>query len=360
MRRRSDLWVPDSSCVQTFPSICTTGVNVFNRNASSTLQQVNSQVLNISYGDGSGVQGAAFTETVAIGTAVIQNQFFSPVTSFNTGSLGSSGLLNGRDGLLGLAFETISQLNQRTPSVNAFLQGQIQQPLFGVRLGDPDQTSELFLGGINNALLTGSIESYEVINPAFWLLGAFQTLSAKPFGNCTTAAIDTGTTLIVAPIDEAILLYSQIPGATTQPDQSGAFYVPCDTIETVQFGLKFAYTLQGLISNGADPTNSQTFGRNWGVAGKYFNFGMTSPGSNMCVGAVIGSAAFQGQWIVGDAFIQNNYNIYNFANVTVSFADTETGDPFAGSGTTTPPASTAIPTAPSASVSTSATATTSP
>ena len=48
-------------------------------------------------------------------------------------------------------------------------QGALQQPLFGFRLADPNQQSELSLGSVNPALMSGTVETYEVLNPGFWV-----------------------------------------------------------------------------------------------------------------------------------------------------------------------------------------------
>ena len=59
------------------------------------------------------------------------------------------------DGLLGMAYQTISQFNSTPFFQTLVAQGKVAQPVYAFKLNDTG--SELYLGGVNPDLYTGSI-----------------------------------------------------------------------------------------------------------------------------------------------------------------------------------------------------------
>ena len=69
------------------------------------------------------------------------------------------------DGIFGLAFPSISELeNRMTVVFQTFInQGQVDEPVFGYQIAS-EGTSELFLGGVNDALYTGDFTYSDVVH----------------------------------------------------------------------------------------------------------------------------------------------------------------------------------------------------
>lgn len=114
--------------------------------------------------------------------------------------------------------------------------------------------------------------------------------------------IDTGTSLILAPGDQAEQLYASIPGSNVlQTDDGTAIYTfPCASATTVSF-------IFG--------------GKAFTIRSDLFNLSrLDEDMEGQCVGAVVGSdqASF---WIVGDTFLQNVYTSFDLGRKRVGFAD---------------------------------------
>jgi cathepsin D len=103
------------------------------------------------------------------------------------------------DGILGMAFPALSQLHKDPFFVTANSQGSIEDGEFGFYLASSPSGSELFLGGTNSALYTGSIEYHSIVEDptGFWQIGNASIASGSitaVFGFDTI--IDSGTTLM--------------------------------------------------------------------------------------------------------------------------------------------------------------------
>ena len=71
-----------------------------------------------------------------------------------------------------------------------------------------------------------------------------------------TAILDTGTTLVIAPAQDAATVHSMIQGA--QPDGQGGFTVPCtlnDSVALTFGGKSFAIDPRDLAQAPVDPAN---------------------------------------------------------------------------------------------------------
>ena len=97
----SDLWIPSSSCTS---SVCKSKHRYTASKSNSASKQSGS--FSIQYGDGSTVSGPVYSDTVSVAGVSVSSQKFSPVTT-----LSSSFSNDPIDGILGLAYPTISNLN---------------------------------------------------------------------------------------------------------------------------------------------------------------------------------------------------------------------------------------------------------
>jgi saccharopepsin len=99
------------------------------------------------------------------------------------------------DGILGLAYDTISVNHLPPPFYEMINQGLIDEPVFSFRLGSSeDDGGEVVFGGIDKSAYTGRISYVPVRRKAYWEV----ELEKVGFGyeelelESTGAAIDTG------------------------------------------------------------------------------------------------------------------------------------------------------------------------
>lgn len=162
----------DSSC---------SGHTVYNPSDSSTAHDLG-QTFSHSYEDGATVSGQLFTDTVSIAgltvcsLVILDIRCLTPeqVTDQTLGAASkySSNLAPNQfpaDGLMGLGFQSISAYNAVPVVENLISQGQMDQPVFSFKFATSG--SELYLGGANSALYTGSFAYTPVTQQVSWKLG---------------------------------------------------------------------------------------------------------------------------------------------------------------------------------------------
>ncbi|KAI0304122.1 endopeptidase [Russula brevipes] len=216
----SNLWVPSTKCT----SIACFLHSKFDSSASSTYKK-NGSHFEIQYGSGS-MEGFVSGDNLRIGDLTIKDQLFAealkePGLTFAFGKF---------DGILGLAYDTISVNHVPPPFYEMINQGLIDKPVFSFRLGSSeDDGGEVVFGGIDKSAYTGRISYVPVRRKAYWEV----ELEKVGFGyeelelEGTGAAIDTGTSLIALPSDIAEMLNSQI-GA--KKSWNGQYVVDCSTV----------------------------------------------------------------------------------------------------------------------------------
>ncbi|CDO69152.1 hypothetical protein BN946_scf185042.g54 [Trametes cinnabarina] len=267
----SDLWVPSSSCRS---STCSSKKK-YTASSSSTSSK-KSGTFNIEYGDGSTVSGPVYTDTVTVAGVTVKNQYFSPVTT-----LSSSFADDPIDGLLGLAYPEISNLDESPFFNTAVSQGAVDEGVFGFKLASSG--SELYLGGTNSDLYSGSIEYHDVdTSTGFWQLpGATAYVGSKAVVSNFETIIDSGTTIMYGPPSAVRTLYKSVSGSK----------------------------LWG--------------GKKWAISADNFNLGETETGSGQCVGALAGQDVGLGSnvWLLGDSFMKNVYTAFSFDDDSVGFAE---------------------------------------
>ena len=102
------------------------------------------------------------------------------------------------DGILGLAYDTISVNHITPPFYSLINQGLIDEPVFAFRIGSSEQDGgEATFGGIDHSAYSGKIHYVPVRRKAYWEV----ELTKIDFGGDTLelentgAAIDTGKTI---------------------------------------------------------------------------------------------------------------------------------------------------------------------
>ncbi|RKF78292.1 Vacuolar protease A [Golovinomyces cichoracearum] len=286
----SNLWVPSSQC----NSIACFLHKTYDSAESSTYKP-NGTKFEIRYGSGS-LSGFVSQDTVSIGDLVIKDQVFAEAVS----EPGLAFAFGRFDGIMGLAFDTIS-VNHITPPFYAMInQGLLEKPVFSFFLSGKDEGSEVVFGGVDHDLFTGKITKLPLRRKAYWEvdIDSITFGSETAFLENTGAILDTGTSLIGLPSDISELLNAQI-GA--KKGFAGQYTIDCKKrkeLPDMSFNLsghKFSITPYDYILEVQGSCISALMGLDF-----------PEP-----VGPLI---------ILGDAFLRKWYSIYDLGEGTVGLA----------------------------------------
>jgi phytepsin len=192
----SNLWVPSSECPIWVLS-CDLHAQ-YDHTKSKTYQQ-NGEKFSILYGSGAAT-GFLSYDNINIGGVTVQKQVFAEVT----GEPGIAFLAAGFDGVLGLAFDSIS-VDSATPVwYNLMSQKLVSQPIFAFYLNRQNSTpgygGELVLGGVDSSHYTGQFTFAPLTNETYWEFAVdSMSIGGKSFCSNCRAIADSGTSLIVGP-----------------------------------------------------------------------------------------------------------------------------------------------------------------
>jgi hypothetical protein len=124
------------------------------------------------------------------------------------------------DGVFGMGFSTIAKRNATTFFENLLASGAVEKDEFSFYLGrgvsGTGNDSELTLGGRDSTKYTGSFVTVPVTKEGHWQVALDNIKVNGHIAGSNTggqAIIDTGTTLISAPLAAAKQVMSQIPGS---------------------------------------------------------------------------------------------------------------------------------------------------
>ncbi|KAI0048764.1 acid protease [Auriscalpium vulgare] len=288
----SDLFLPGAQCI----SNCQ-GHTPYDPTASSTSHD-RGTTFSLAYGDGSTVSGKQYSDDVTVAGLTATGQALGVATTYSDGFASDN---FPPDGLMGMAFQSISDYDAPPFFQTLIEQGEVDDSVFSFKLAPSD--SELFLGGVNPALYSGSFTYVPVTKEGYWETN-FDSMSVNGhpivFERNRDCIIDTGTTLIVGPLAEVALVYTRIPGALPGP-QEGIYIYPCSFKKpiTMTFG-----------------------GTSFTISPETFNLGQIEEGSSMCVGGLGYIADPElNFWIIGDVFLQNVYTSFDVGKSRIGFAN---------------------------------------
>ncbi|OMJ70243.1 hypothetical protein SteCoe_31827 [Stentor coeruleus] len=282
----SNLWVPSKSCT----SIACFTHNTYNSAKSSTYVK-NGQSFVIEYGSG-GVKGFLSQDTVTWGGAKVTNQVFGEVTS----EQGTSFAVAKFDGILGMAWQTISVDNVTPVFQNLFTQGVVSQNSFAFYLtrNIGQAGSTLTLGGYNSTLSKNDWKQVPLIAEDYWRIaidGITVGTKAVTISNIK-GIVDSGTSLLVG--DTALVDEINKFIGTVKKDCSNLSSLPTVTININ--------------------------GQNYQLLPSDYVLQISS---TQCINGFMGDA-FPAQLantlILGDLFIRKFYTLFDFGNKAVSFA----------------------------------------
>jgi hypothetical protein len=189
---------------------------------------------NVTYGQGQ-VAGDIITDNVNIaglaldkhtfGVALVESVDFSQDAVF--------------DGLMGLAQSPLSNQGVLTPIDSLVKQGLIREAITSYkipRVSDGLNDGEITFGGLDESKFdSNTLVTIDSINPlGFWEAPLTASVNGQDLGlDGRTAILDTGTTLLVIPDNDAAAIHAMIPGASS--DGQGGFVIPCTTNAVLSF-----------------------------------------------------------------------------------------------------------------------------
>jgi Eukaryotic aspartyl protease len=211
----ADLWVIAEECIT--ETSCHNHRR-FISNLSKTLVHSDNS-FQIQYGSGA-VAGEIGYDTVTLSGMQLRNQTFA-VASTVSEQFASVPF----DGILGLGFSSISTSGEQTPIQNMIANNLLDEPLFAIYA--TEKGGEIDFGAIDQSRLKGGDVLYSpVIEKGYWTIEMDQFgVNNETVGDNRRVVVDTGTSLIVAPVADATAIHELIPGAVAIGDST--YTVPC-------------------------------------------------------------------------------------------------------------------------------------
>ncbi|KAF9958071.1 hypothetical protein BGZ72_000936 [Mortierella alpina] len=303
----SDLWVPSSSC---YSQACLS-LRRFNPSKSSTFQSLN-QPWSINYADSLSVSGTVGVDDVTIAGIKINRQTFGPASVV----YGSPTALE-FDGMLGLAFDSNSEIGAATPVTNMMLQGQLDEPVVSVWLNKASNQDkslsnggQFIFGGVDQSLYTGSITYVQVTSSDDWQVTVDEVHIGRKelplYSSSARAIVDTGSSYILFPDYLAVAFHREIPNS--RYDDKLGWQIPCAlansrTVGDLTFkigGEKFSVPLSDIVI-------------------------LTSEYKGYCLSIIdswkeVDGHSSQSGILLGDLFIKNQYVVFDYGKRRIGLA----------------------------------------
>jgi cathepsin D len=298
----SNLWVPSSTCSITVPA-CDVHKKYYS--ARSSTYVANGEKFNITYGSGA-MTGFLSQDTLQFGGLTVAKQVFTEAT----GLPGITFAVAKFDGILGLAFQSISVDNVVPPWYNIISQNLVTTQIFSFWLNDNLNSAnggELVLGGVDTTKYTGTPTFAKLTSETYWQFSVDDfSLRETSLGYCgttgCTAICDTGTSLIAGPSAQVRALNLKLGAVTIT---NGEAIIDCKLIP--------------VLPNITVTINKTKFS----LSPKQYILQETSGNSTECISGFLGldiPSPPGPLWILGDVFISSYYSIFDYANKQVGFA----------------------------------------
>ncbi|KAK9836843.1 hypothetical protein WJX74_009345 [Apatococcus lobatus] len=315
----SDLWLPAAGC----SSYACRFHNLYNPDDSSTAQipEGGADALGFFIGYGTGaVEGVTVNDTLKVGAITVPRQATGGVLQATPDFTDSS-----CDGLFGLGFQALSSQHAAPPFFNMIAAHQLDSNQFSVWLNPDlaaDNAGEIVFGGVNSGRFVGDLATVPVVNESFWAIGmdSIQVNGQNVPISATTAAVDTGSTIIAMTDADARAINAVIPGSAYWSDGGIYNLTNCNDLAsqpviTFQIGGR-PYQLQPAdYTQQANQTNSDSG----------------------CISAFVPGSPSDQLLILGDPFLRRYFSTYSY--------DPSSGSAAVGFATAAPDAAAASATA---------------
>lgn len=300
----SNLWVPSSKC-HLLDVACWIHHKYHSEKSSTYVK--NGTAFDIHYGSGS-LSGYLSQDSVSVpcnSRIQVTGQLFGEATK----QPGVTFIAARFDGILGMGYPRISVNNVVPVFDNLFAQKLVEKNIFSFYLNrDPTAQpgGELMLGGIDSKYFKGSMTYHNVTRQAYWQVHMDQVDVGEGLTLCKggcEAIVDTGTSLVVGPLDEIKELQKAI-GAV--PLIQGEYIIPCEKVSSM-------------------PAVSLTLGgKNYKLSPEDYTLKVSQGGKTICLSGFMGMdipPPAGPLWILGDVFIGRYYTVFDREQNRVGLAE---------------------------------------
>ncbi|KAM7372289.1 hypothetical protein PAMP_009468 [Pampus punctatissimus] len=296
----SNLWVPSIHC--SFLDVACWLHHRYNSKKSSTYVQ-NGTEFSIQYGRGS-LSGFISGDTVSVGGLSVPGQQFGEAVK-QPGITFAVALF---DGVLGMAYPSISVAKVTPVFDTAMAAKLLPQNIFSFYISrDPKAAvgGELMLGGTDPQYYTGDLHYVNVTRKAYWQIKMDGAQVGKQLTLCKAgcqAIIDTGTSLIIGPVEEVRVLQKAI-GAL--PLLMGEYFIDCKRIPSLPV---ISFNIGGKMFN---------------LTGEDYVIKESILGTTVCLSGFMAMdipPPAGPLWILGDVFIGKYYTVFDRNADRVGFA----------------------------------------
>jgi len=251
----------------------------------------------IEYGSGP-VAGFLSQDKTIVGSLNVPTQVFAEITDVS--GLGLAYAVGKFDGILGLAWPSISVDGVIPVFTNLVASGVLDQSVFSFSLGKEDgQPGELMIGGIDQSKYTGSLQYVPLSNETYWALSLTDmTVNGGSFTTAKRAIVDSGTSLLAGPTKDVDAFAAKI-GAHKSIINPQLYAVACNKVPSLP---DITINLSG---------NTYTLsGSDYIIKDSIF-----------CIVAMLGiDVPMEPLWILGDVFMRKYYSVFDYGNKQMGFA----------------------------------------
>jgi hypothetical protein len=286
----SNLWVPGSKF----------GSHASYDHDASVTYFANGTEFKLQYQSGP-VTGFVSRDMLALDGQIWVTQDFAEITDVS----GLMGYNEGAfDGIFGLGFPSLAANGLQPPFANMMQSGFLDEPVFSMYLPKSDSESgEILFGGVNPNQFEGSLFYQPLTEESHWQIEADRmTVGGTNFMSTKTTIIDSGTSVLVGPVDEVALFIKSI-GAQPLSDVPG-YGVDCSSVSSLP-------SLDIVIG-----------GRSFPFSGEDYIIRADTGKGTICMVGMIGAPMPPGHemWVLGDVFMRKYYVAFDYGKKAVGIA----------------------------------------